>query len=41
MKLPNGWDAEVVVLLAGMVLIFGGTLVINFIVSLFLPGLGQ
>jgi len=41
MKLPNGWDAEVVLLLAGMVLIFGGTLVINFIVSLFLPGLGQ
>ena len=41
MKLPNGWDAEVVLLLAGMVLIFGGTLALNFIVSLFLPGLGQ
>ena len=41
MKLPNGWDAEVVLLLAGMVLIFGGTLAINFVVSLFLPGLGQ
>ena len=41
MKLPNGWDAEVVLLLAGMGLIFGGTLAINFVVSLFLPGLGQ
>ncbi len=41
MKLPNGWDAEVVLLLAGMVLIFGGTLIMNFVVSLFLPGLGQ
>tara|TARA_B100000609_G_scaffold82736_1_gene66005 strand:- start:554 stop:679 length:126 start_codon:yes stop_codon:yes gene_type:complete len=41
MKLPNGWDAEVVLLLAGMVMIFGGTLIMNFIVHLIFPGLGQ
>ena len=41
MKLPNGVDPEVVLLIFGMVVIFGGTLLLNFIVNLFLPGLSQ
>ena len=41
MKLPNGVDPEVFLLLLGMVIIFGGTLLLNFIVNLFLPGLSQ
>ena len=40
MKLHNGWDAEVVLLLSGMVLIFGGTLALNFFVYVILSGLG-
>ena len=41
MKLPNGVDPEVFLLILGMVIIFGGTLLLNFIVNLFLPGLSQ
>jgi phage shock protein PspC (stress-responsive transcriptional regulator) len=41
MKLPNGVDPEVVLLIFGMVIIFGATLALNFIVYLFIPGLGQ
>ena len=40
MKLPNGWDAEVIVLLAGMALIFGGTLIVNLFIYAILSGLG-
>ena len=32
MKLPNGVDPEVVLLIFGMVIIFGGTLLLNFFV---------
>ena len=38
---PQGTPPEALILIAGMIIIFGGTLAINFIVSLFLPGLGQ
>jgi hypothetical protein len=41
MKLPNGVDPEVFLLIFGMVIIFGGTLLLNLIVNLFLPGLNQ
>ena len=41
MKLPNGVDPEVFLLILGMVIIFGGTLLLNLIVNLFLPGLSQ
>jgi hypothetical protein len=39
MKLPNGVDPEVVLLLLGMVVIFGGTLLLNFFVNLLITGL--
>jgi|TARA_A100001388_G_scaffold180777_1_gene135321 hypothetical protein len=34
-------DPEAVVLLLGMLIIFGGTLAVNFFINLLIPGLGN
>jgi len=39
MKLPNGVDPEVVLLIFGMVVIFGSTLLLNFFVNLVITAL--
>ena len=36
---PQGTPPEALILFAGMIVVFGGTLVVNFIVNLIISGL--